>query len=177
MKTPVLISFLLFSSIFSFGQTKHDSISKLFKQIVKDDQSHVRKPVIRNEIFVKNFNLINEQFQQNNLTSSCLNSLKKKPLENVNSGVKKTFIHILQTKPELILNEDYIQFIEKQITSNDFDKSRLKSALTMYYYEMYISKKSNNHCEKFNHEYDDLFFGAIQRWGFEESDVKPTNMK
>ncbi len=183
MKTLILISIVLFSSVISFGQTKQDLISKLFKQIIKEDQSHLKQQEIRNKIFVQNFNLINEQFKQNNLTNSCLNSLNKKRLKNVNTGLRVTFIHILQTKPELILNEDYIQFIEKQITENDFDKSRLKTALTIYYYDMYSSRKGNNCstqnscCKKFNHEYDDLFFEAIKRWGFEESDVKPTNIK
>lgn len=167
---------LIITSQFYYAQTKQDTINNWFKFINKQDQSYLKIDYIRNDNFLNNFRILNEQFTQNNLKNSVLNSFNKKVINTVNSGISCTFTHILQTKPELILNNDYIEFIECQIQKNDFDPNRLKYAMANYYYNMNYYKKFqknniiNDHADEIQHQYDELFYLAMKKWGIQESD-------
>lgn len=168
---------LILLSQYSYTQTKQDTVYNWFKFINKQDQSYLKIGYIREDNFLNNFRILNEQFKSNNIKSSILNTFSEKVINTINFGISSTFTHVLQTKPELILNQEYISFIENQIQQNDFDPNRLKMSLKIYYYNMNYYQKfqknniKNVYADDIQHQYDELFYTALKKWGFKESDL------
>lgn len=173
MKTIFLLFFLFISNL-SISQTKEDTTVMWFKYINKVDQTYLKTQFIRSQIYVNDFNIINNQIKLGNLKKSILTTYKKKSNFEISTGFDITFIHIFQTKSELIWNSEYVSFIENEINNNDFNKELLVFPLRMYhywitYYQTEKSKKiEHSFAKKMSHQYDVLFYEAIKRWGLEE---------
>jgi hypothetical protein len=172
MKKTILF-FFLFISTFSIGQTKEDTTVMWFKYIHKVDQTYIKTEFIRNQIFVNNFELINSQIKNGNLKKNLLSGYKKKSVFEIKIGFEATLIHISQTNPALIWNNDYVSFIENEIKNNDLDSSLFIRALELYhynmtYYQVEKNKNKNYFADIIDHQYDSLFFEALKRWGIEE---------
>ena len=172
MKTIFLL-FFLFISTLSISQTKEDTTVMWFQYISKVDQSYLKTAFIRNQIFVNNFELINSQIKNGNLKKNLLSVYQKKSVFEIKMGFEATLIHISQTIPSSIWNNDYVSFIENEIKNNDLDNSLFLSALKIYHYNMtyYHDEKNkikNYYADIIEHQYDTIFYEAIKRWGVEE---------
>ena len=92
-------------------------------------------------------------------------------------GFEATLIHISQTIPSSIWNNDYVSFIENEIKNNDLDNSLFLSALEIYHYNMTYyqdekNKNKNYYADIIDHQHDTVFYEAIKRWGLEEIVLK-----
>ena len=182
MKTlkPTLLILLFLINFNLYAQTKEDTIVDLFKYISKVDQTYLKKSkaYIRDQIFVNNFRIINDLIGEGVLKKELLNSFSEKSVFKIDVGFHITFIHVLQTYPELILNKDYIEFIENEIVNNNFNKEFLIYPLSTFHYIMNYYKNDpsrkpmNISAKDFNHQYDTLFYEALDRWGIEVSELK-----
>ncbi len=158
-----------------FSQTSEDTTFMWFKYIYKVDKTYTQKQFIRSQIYINNFNIINNELKKGVLKKSAISGYNKKTNAAIKYGMDLTFIHILKTNPALILNVEYINFIENEIINNDFDEELLVMALNFYYYNLtyYQSdppkKNENPFAKHMSHQYDDLLYEAIKRWGIEET--------
>lgn len=175
-----ILLILIFINFNSYAQTKEDTIVDLFKYISKVDQTYLKKTkaFIRDQIFVNNFRIINDEIVKGSLNKELLNSFSEKAVFKVQVGFHTTFIHVLQAYPELILNEGYIEFIENEIVNNNFKKEFLVYPLSIYHFNMTyyqnnsLKKVENGIARLIDHRYDTLFYEALEKWGIEVSELK-----
>lgn len=173
-----ILLILIFINFNSYAQTKEDTIVDLFKYILKVDQTYLKKAFIRDQIFVNNFRIINEEIRKGSLKKEFLNVFSEKSVFKVQVGFHATFIHVLQAYPELILNEGYIKFIENEIVNNNFKKEFLVYPLSIYHFNMTyyqndsLKKVENGIARLIDHQYDALFYEALEKWGIEVSELK-----
>ncbi len=168
---------LLFTSFVSFGQSNEDSLKSVFKNIAKTDQSFTTEQLIpnevRNQMYAANLKLISIYIEKGSLSSSTFLKYDKKTSKEIRKGSKITFYHIFKYCPELILNEEFISFIEGEIKKNNFSTELILSSLGFYYYIMTyysdpsIVKKDFYTAKIMNHAYDALFYDAIKRWNID----------
>jgi len=163
-----------------YAQTKEDTIVDLFKYISKVDQTYLKKTkaFIRDQIFVNNFRIINDEIVKGSLNKELLKSFSEKAAFKVYVGFYITFIHVFETAPNLILNKDYIEFIENEIVNNNFKKEFLVYPLSIYHFNMTyyqndsLKKVENGKARLIDHQYDALFYEALEKWGIEVSELK-----
>jgi hypothetical protein len=165
------IFFFVLITSFTFSQEHKLSdkeLIKIFKNIRKTDQSHYRDSSIRNTIFRSNFqtivNIIDGQgFPQ---LSKYYRSKRKR---NIIDGASQiTFVHVLQTKPELLLNEEMINKFKSQITKSRINVNILSFALNIFNYDHSTQWYSNVWSE----EVERCFYLAVKEWGITLRDVK-----
>ena len=177
---PTLLVLLLLINVNLYAQTKEDTIVSWFKYISKVDQTYLKKSkvFIRDQIFVNNFRIINDLIDEGVLKKELLNSFSEKSVFKIDVGFHITFIHVLQTAPNLILNKDYIEFIENEIVNNNFKKEFLVYPLSIYHFNMTyyqndsLKKVENGKARLIDHQYDALFYEALEKWGIEVSELK-----
>ena len=177
---PTLLVLLLLINFKFYAQTKEDTIVDLFKYISKVDQTYLKKSkaFIRDQIFVNNFRIINDLIDEGVLKKELLNSFSEKSVFKIDVGFHITFIHVFETAPNLILNKDYIEFIENEIVNNNFKKEFLVYPLSIYHFNMTyyqndsLKKVENGKARLIDHQYDALFYEALDRWGIEVSELK-----
>ena len=173
MKTIFLL-FFLFISTLSISQTKEDTTVMWFKYIHKVDESYLKQPFIRHQIYINNLGVITKLIINGDLKISLLQSYTEKSKFHIKYGFDVTFIHVLRNNPELILNNEVVSFLENEIKNNDFDKTLLTDAIEYHRYNLTYyqgdkkHKKENTFAKKMSHQYDSLFFEALKRWGIEE---------
>ena len=173
MKTIFLL-FFLFISTLSISQTKEDTTVMWFKYIHKVDESYLKQPFIRHQIYINNLGVITKLIKNGDLKNTLLKTYSNKSYFQISNGFSITFIHVLKNNPELILNNDFISFMENEIKNNDFDKALLIVAFEYHRYNLTYyegdkkHKNENPFAKKMSHEYDSLFFEAIKRWEIEE---------
>ena len=165
------ILYLLLITSFTFSQEyklSDKELIKTFKNIHKTDQSHIRDSSIRNTIFRTNFqtivNIIDIQgFPQ---LSQYYKSKRKR---NIIDGASQiTFVHILQTKPELLLNEEMIYKFKSQITKSRININILSFALNIFNYDHSTQWYPNFWSE----EVERCFHLAVKEWGITLREIK-----
>lgn len=197
MKTlkPTLLIFLL-TSFFSFSQKTErqkrlkpyeDTINKVFKSVLKTDQYYTKKWLIpddvRNTMYNSNLSIIKHYIDRGLLQKDSCDVYSRKAYSIINTAANITFLHILKNCPELLLNEQFIKYLEVKIKNDQFNKELIIHSLKFYYSiivwekhhqgEVSVFAKSCNH----GHKYDELFYEAIKRWGIDESTLRHENVK
>ncbi|WP_139134383.1 hypothetical protein [Crocinitomix algicola] len=165
----ILFLFLNAICFLSFCQsdtlTKED-IGDMFHEINKTDQTYIGEN-IRDTQFVKNFNQIINLIKVQGYPKFFDNNENKKLNRSIENGTKRTFVHILQTKPELLLNTEIIDIISKEISEQRINSEIMKFALSIYQYDMDVGR-----IDYWSESIEKNFYLAIQKW-----DIKLYNVK
>lgn len=157
------------SSFFSLCQT--DTLSRLeiadmFQEINKSDQTHVGEKV-RDSFVIRNFNQIINLIKVQGYPKFSDEKKNKKLNQSIESGTRMTFVHILQIKPELLLNEKIIDIISKEVSEQRLDEELLKSALSVYQYDM-----DTGRVPSWSKSVENNFYLAIQKWEIKLYELK-----
>lgn len=81
---------------------------------------------------------------------------------SINNGAQRTFIHILQFQPEILLNEKTISLLKKEVENNSLDSKLLKVALQTFQYDRDVRRKD---APNWNKEIEENFYFAFREWG------------
>ncbi len=180
MKIIIVSLFIILGNSF-FAQKQEEKVYQWFKYILKQDKSNLDKAYIRIVIFKQNFDILNTQLKEHALHCDSTKNYTKKTNDKIDFGINITFTHILQTYPELILNEEYIQFIKNQIDTKNLDKKLLVDPLKYYYYNMNYYTKfqkgniKNGYADDIQHQLDPLYYKALDAWGINLSEIENFN--
>ncbi|GEM_PF-4640077 len=174
----ILTVLILMPSCF-FSQTNEDTTSMWFEYVFKVDGEMTRsaQEFMLKDIYTTNLNIVNTQIKDGLVTNKLISTYNKNTNDNIKNGIYITFWHVLKYNPSLILNPDYISFIENEIKNNDFDEKLL---INMFkdYYRIFLNpnpeKNQDLYAKSIDHDYDLLFYDAIKRWNIEEQ-VKINN--
>jgi len=137
MKKAILILlFLLFglSSKSNAQNPNEKMLFKKFKEIIKTDQSNIRNNDVRHGLFFTNFETI-KSLLADSISLNSDQDLKKRTRKKLHTGLMATFIHILQTDPSLLLNDETLDLFAKYIDADLIRKQELNSALNILQYE------------------------------------------
>lgn len=168
MKYTLSIFIIAFTSL-SFCQTSNlerENIEEMFDEINKSDASHVGEKV-RDTIFVKNFNLIIDLINNQGYPKFLDNKGNKKLNQSIENGTMRTFLHVLQTKPELLLNKEIIDLISKEVTQQRLDTKLLKFVLSSFQYDQDIGN-----IVPWSEIIEGNFYLAIKEWEIKLYTVK-----
>jgi hypothetical protein len=186
MKNTLLFTMLTLA-FFSFSQKVErqkklreceKSIYEVFKNITKTDQQyvvlHYTPQEVKNFYLETNLKVIKLYIDKGLLTEDSLNVYSRKLYKSIRKGIHLTCLHTIKRYPDLFFNEEFISYIENKINQNLFDKRLLKGCLDYYYtltnwYKFHPESKEYELVKRFDHQYDDLFYEALRRWGIEES--------
>ena len=180
MKLFIIVLAILPSIIFC--QTQEDTTANWFKYIFEIDgkMTKIANEFMLKDIYTANFNIIETQIKKGALTNKLTLVYNKNTNKYIRSGISITYWHVLKYNPSLILNPDYINFIENQIKNNDFDEKLLVNMFQEYYrifLNPYPEKNQDKWVKHMTHEFDSLFYQAIKSWGIEDSILKPIENK
>ncbi len=164
IKKSVILCFLLCSfSLSAQDQTLNESqIIELFSEINKTDGSHLKERTIRQQFFLRNFDTIIWLIEHQGFPKLSDKKYKKKDVKSINNGAQRTFIHILQFQPEILLNEKTILLIKKEIENNRLDSKLLKIALQTFQYDRDVRREE---APNWNKEIEENFYFAFREWG------------
>ena len=176
----LIVLFISLPSII-FCQTKEDTTASWFKYIYEIDGKMTKKAqeFMLKDIYTTNLNIISTQIKEGALTNKLISVYNKNTNNYIRSGIDMTYWHILKYNPSLILNAEYINFIENEIKNNDFDKKLLINMFQTYYrifLNSNLEKNQDKWEENIKHEFDALFYEAIKRWEIEDSILKSTEI-
>lgn len=104
---------------------------KTFRKIVRTDQSHIRNYNVRDSLILVNYSTI-KNLLLNNTSLNSQQKLKNRTKKKLEWGLLLTFIHILQSNPSFLINEEEVEFFAECINRKLLDNSQLKSALLKY---------------------------------------------
>jgi len=162
--------FVLMTSLLLSQENKRsdEELIEVFKKILKTDQSHLRDSNIRHPIFRSNFetivNIIDDQgFPQ---LSKYYSSRKQRNI--IDDASRVTFVHILQTKPDLLLNEEIIYKFKNQIDKGRMNNVSLSLALNIINYDHVTQRDPNVWSE----DVERCFKLALKEWGVVLRDIK-----
>ncbi|MNX83530.1 hypothetical protein D3C86_1152960 [compost metagenome] len=102
---------------------------ELFKEINRSDASYLNEPEIRKKIFVRNFDTLVSLTRKQGFPGLSKTASNRKILE---SGIRGTFLHVLQTNPMYLLNPDIIALFKTELLAGRLDKQLLKFALRAF---------------------------------------------
>lgn len=162
MKLAIILLFLCLNPSVSYCQDtlSNQELLKMFKQINKSDQSQRGDPVARQKIFLNNFKEIKKLIEYQGFVNIDSSFSKKRHKKIIKSGIRRTFTHILQTDPSLILNENFIELIHKELQAKRFCKDCLIVPLSIYVYDNEIKSP-----------FEGVLKNALTAWGIRESEV------
>ena len=161
--TFVLIIFLINFSSHSFGQDStalsEEEILGTFEEIKKTDQTHLKEPEIRKQIFIDNFNTILGIIESHGYPVFEETKQGKKNTALVRTATNTTFFHILQTNPHLLLNHETIEQIRIEIEASRMNSFLLRDILWMFQYAA-----DCGNVEPWTEEIRTNFYHAFQAW-------------
>lgn len=114
--------------------TDEKMLLKTFKHIIKTDQSHIRNNSIREVLILNNFETI-KSLLADSISLNPDQYLKKRTRKKLYTGLMATFIHTLQTAPNLLLNDETLDLFAEYIDKNLLRKKELNSALKILQYD------------------------------------------
>jgi len=158
----LLIVIVLFSfSVFGQKDILSDAqLLQLFEDVNKSDASHLNEPDIRHQIFLDNFDTIIAIIENQGFPTLSEKLRNKRNLRSIDSGVQRTFIHILQTQPELLLNEKIIALLKLEIENGRLDPKLLKVAMSVLQYDIDTSEEK----AVWSEETENNFYRALLEW-------------
>lgn len=165
----ILPIFFIVLSFLSFCQTdtiSREEIAEMFLEINKSDQPHIGEK-IRDTLFIKNFNQIIDLIKIQGYPKFSNVKKNKKLNQSIESGTRRTFVHILQTKPELLLNEEIIDIISKEVSEQRLNAELLKFALSVYQYDI-----DTGRIVSWSKLVENNFYLAIQKWEIKLYELK-----
>lgn len=157
----ILSIFFIVLSFLSFCQTdtlSREEIADMFHDINKSDETHMGEK-IRDTLFIKNFNQIIDLIKVQGYPKFSDEKKNKKLNQSIESGTRRTFVHILQTNPELLLNKEIIDIVSTEISEQRLDAELLKFALSVYQYDM-----DQGNIVSWSKSVENNFYLAIQKW-------------
>lgn len=157
----ILSIFVIAVSFLSFCQTdslNREKIAYMFHEINKSDATHIGEK-IRDSLFIKNFNQIIDLIKVQGYPKFSDEKKNKKLNQSVESGTRRTFLHILQTYPELLLNEEIIDIISNEISEQRLDAELLKIVLSAYQYDL-----DTGNTVTWSKSVENNFYVAIREW-------------
>lgn len=122
-------------SLTSFSQSDtltDEELIPIFLAISKSDQTHVKEPEIRKEIFIENFNTLIGIMKKQGFPVLTKDYRRKKIKNCIHHATQMTLIHILQTNPSLLLNNGHIQLFKIAIESGKLQKNIMATALWIF---------------------------------------------
>lgn len=139
---------------------------ELFHKIEVTDKSYIKKPEIRHQIFVNNFDTIIEIIRLQGFPKYKVVPKKKKNDGNINSIVSVSFHHILQSYPDKFLNDDIISLLKQELESK-----RMPITVVDPYLKLWKSWNDNLKNEKridLTPEQEAKYFEALEVFGIEK---------
>ena len=130
----ITLLFLLFGNfLFAQSDTLADKeLISIFRKIIRTDQKYVRNNTKRDPIILRNFDIIVSITEKQGFPQLRQEYRSKKKNNLISQGAFLTFIHVLQTKPEDLLNESIINLFKTEISSGRLEKSILRNAMNIY---------------------------------------------
>jgi hypothetical protein len=177
------LTLFLILNFFAFkAQTSQDSLKTAFNLITELDRkaikNHLLPKEVKNQIFLNNFKISQIYILKNKLRADSLLTYNKKTFNAVSMGHGITLLHLIKYYPSSIFNEEYISFMENQIKNNNFDINLIVPNLGTYYSWMTyydpnrIHKNENPIAKKINHQYDEIFYDMVKRFGISIDTLK-----
>jgi hypothetical protein len=177
------LSFLIILNLFQFeAQTSQDSLKIAFDIITELDNKAIKSKLlskeVKNQIFLNNLKISQIYILKNKLREDSLLTYNKKTYLSICGGYGITFIHLVKYYPSAIFNEEYISFMENQIKNYNFDINLIVPNLGTYYSWMTyydpsrIHKNENPIAKKINHQYDEIFYDMVKRFGISIDTLK-----
>ena len=157
----ILSIFIIALSFLSFCQTdtlNRVEIENMFREINESDASHIGEKK-RCSFFIKNFHQIINLVKIQGYPKFSDEKKNKKLNKSIETGTRLTFLHILQTKPELLLNKEVIDIISCEIELKRLDREILKFVLSTYQYDLDMERVS-----PWSESVETNFYLAIQQW-------------
>lgn len=137
---------------------KREEIEEMFQEINKSDATHIGEK-IRDTIFVKNFNLIIDLISIQGYPKFSDSKKNKKLNNSIESGTTRTFLHVLQNNPELLLNKEIIDLISIEISQQRLDPKLLKFVLSSFQYD-----QDMGNVDAWSKLVENNFYLAIREW-------------
>lgn len=131
MKIFVLLLLSLISFNGSTQNTNETDLYETFQKILKTDRSNVRKPEVRNHIFVNNLSNINGLLKEGVSLNTEI-EIEEKLRKTMSLGLLVTFLHTLQSDPTLLLNDSTVVLYSDCIHKNTLALTELKYALKFF---------------------------------------------
>ena len=168
----IRLLFLSFSLLFAFSAISQsdtlndEELIAIFKEINESDASHMKEPEIREQIFIENFKTIVKITKAQGFPQLQEHYRKKKIRNCIINGSRITFIHILQSQPKMLLNEEMIELFGKEIKSDRLDNSILETALFAFKYDHDVGRIDN----QWDEEIQQQFNLALEAWDIDIND-------
>lgn len=148
----LVICLLFFLSESTFSQGRSDTIQDkdtltfpkdtltdkqlacIFTRMVETDGSNLDNYYVRKEIFKNNFDVIILITRMQGFPQFKVSPKRRKQGRgSITVATALTFIHVLQTQPELMLNLDIITLLKGEINANRLDKRELAGMQFLHY--------------------------------------------
>ena len=157
MKNILLIVILMFISF-------EKQVELDYCKMLEEDQSFLDNSEERNKIFEKNFNQILEKTRKEGFPTVSFKDSKTDSCKYW--SVTATLIHIVQSKPELLFDQEVIELFKKEMDKGNMDNDLLIPAFK-------ISSKTREFCDtlKSKIEY------STNLWGLNSSLIKEIKYK
>jgi hypothetical protein len=159
-----------------------DSINKVFESVLKTDHYYTTKRLIpdavRDKMYEANLNVICYYIDKGFLKKDSCEVYSQKLYSSIIQGTGLTFLHILKYCPELILNDKFIEYLHNVLESNLLDKRLFLFSLEFFHSLISWEKYNSGEIPQFiklcnhNHQYDDLFYETIKRWGIDKETLR-----
>lgn len=127
----VLLFTSLFSSYVQAQEVNEDQLYRTFKEILKKDQSNIRKNEIRDSLVQENFAIILDLLESG-VNLNTRREMQKKTYKKMNVALIMTFIHTLQYDSKRLLNEESTTQFADYLNQGLLDKRELSIALNAY---------------------------------------------
>lgn len=139
---------------------KDSELIPIFKGIKKSDQLAMKSSIAKDSVIQMNFNTIINLIKKQGFPQLEQTYRRKKINSCIETGTQLTFIHVLQIKASLILNNGTIDLLKKEVNSNRMPKRILEVALKVYTYDLKegriapLSEKSQFYLDHAYREWD-----------------------
>jgi len=132
-------------------------VLEIYQEIIDTDGSNLKNQEVREAIFVKNFETILSIIERQGSPYFPESKENRKLNGRVYIGTNITFTHILQTKPQLILNDSIISLISIEVKEGRIDSYNLKGALSLFQFDSDRDQTWTDELRKY-------FYLALEKW-------------
>lgn len=171
MKKSLVFLFVVFGCSLSLGQFDNqtrDSLIGFYEEIIALDQSSLNDTTVRNGYFRRNFALILNEIEVNRGPILIKSKMDKRLKAKMNMAIQSTFLHILQTQPKLLLNEDAIETVKLELDRGLLSITTLKFVLSAFQYDLDVNRPGLI----WDTEIEDNFYLALRTWGIKLYDTE-----
>ena len=129
----------------------------LFQYMRKEDKSNLRRPEIRRHVILGNFNTLVRIIKNQGFPRLKTVPKRRKDKYTIIPTSELILIHILQLKPELMLNNEIIQLFDLELKSERMPAPVLQVPMT-------CMVDSDSTVNTFSPELQEKFYEAMEIW-------------